>query len=90
MGKFFGFMSKFRIIYMSGKKEEWYQMNVKLLKSKMALYGDTIADLAKLIGKSYVTTCNYLKGKTQMSLRDVGKIAKRYKLTPEEIVRIFL
>lgn len=61
----------------------------KLLRSKMVLAGDTSASLAKYLGRAQPTISRYLTGKADFTLKDVQKIAARYKLTPDEIVAIF-
>ena len=66
-------------------------MNKLLLESKMRLYGDTIASLAKAIGISAQSLCNK-KNEThgrEFTQDEISKIKSRYALTAEEINDIF-
>lgn len=64
--------------------------NKRLLKSKMALYGDTVGALANYLGQSRVNVQNKISGITPFSLQDVSAIGKRYNLTNGEIYEIFI
>lgn len=65
-------------------------MNIRLLKSKMVLVGDTMEDLICYLGQSRQNVYNKFNGKTAFSLQDVSEISKRYKLTNAEIYEIFI
>lgn len=73
-------------------------INKKLLKSKMALYGDDQNDLAAALGISIQRLSAKMNAKqvsdkvkaAQFTLTEVHIIMERYQLTPEEVVAIFL
>ena len=65
-------------------------VNKNLLLSKIALYGDTWFVLAKKIGIYPATLHKKLRGETDFKAGEIKKIMEIYKLTPEEIVEIFL
>ena len=65
-------------------------MNIKLLKSKMALAGDTTAELATYLGQTRQNVHNKLIGSYSFSLQDVSAISKKYNLTNAEIYEIFI
>lgn len=65
-------------------------MNVNLLKSKMALKGDTQFDLGKALGITKASMSVKMTGKNPFKLNEVKFIADRYELTNDEIVEIFL
>ena len=64
--------------------------NYNLLKSKMALVGDTMGDLAEYLKQSRVNISSKVNGRTAFSLQDVRKIQERYNLTNAEIYEIFI
>lgn len=60
------------------------------LKSVMALYGDTISDLAKLLNKTEQTIYNKLREDgTEFTQGEIAKIKDRYQLTMAEVDAIF-
>lgn len=60
------------------------------LKSVMALYGDTISDLAKLLNKTEQTIYNKLREDgTEFTQGEIAKIKDRYQLTMAEVEAIF-
>ena len=65
-------------------------MKIRLLKSKMALYGDTQFDLTQALGITKAAMSVKMNGKNPFKLCEVKFIADRYKLTNDEIVEIFL
>ena len=64
--------------------------NKRLLKSKMALFGDTVERLADYLGQSRANVSNKISGITAFSLQDVSEISKRYNLTNAETFEIFI
>ena len=73
-------------------------INKNLLKSKMALYGDDQNDLAAALGITIQRLSAKMNAKqvtdkvkaAQFTLAEVRIIMERYKLTPDEVVAIFL
>lgn len=66
-------------------------MNKKLLESKMKLYGDTNASLAKAVGlspQSLSAKKNGTHGK-EFGTSEIMSIKNRYSLSAEEINEIF-
>lgn len=66
-------------------------MNKNLLKSKMALHGDTSGNLAEAIGCSpqrFSSKLNESKG-AEFTHQDIQKIKGRYNLTNDEVTEIF-
>lgn len=64
-------------------------MNIALLKSKMALNGDTQTTLAEYLGVTNNTMSNKMIGKYEFKHSEIEAIARRYKLTAEELTTIF-
>lgn len=67
-------------------------MNKALLKSKMALNGDTGNVLAESLGITQGTFSRKINSdvyETGFTLREAAMIRQRYNLTPEELVHIF-
>lgn len=64
-------------------------MNIKLLKSKMALNNDKQYVLATALGVSENSITHKLAGKTPFKTREIEIIATRYELTGDEIKEIF-
>ena len=64
--------------------------NYNLLKSKMALVGDTMGDLAEYLNQSRVNLSSKINSRTAFSLQDVRKIKERYNLTNAEVYEIFI
>ena len=64
-------------------------MNVNVLKSKMALYGDKLHDLGEYLGVTKSSISNKINGKVDFSRKDIQKIIERYNLTTEETNEIF-
>lgn len=67
-------------------------MNVKLLKSKMVLYGDEdfVTAISKLLEISRQTASSKLHGKTKFTQTEIATISRHYGLTAEEIRLIFV
>ena len=63
--------------------------NTRLLKAKMVLFGDTISTLAAAIGINRQNASIKVNGKRDFKQNEILKIAKRYKLTTEEVAAIF-
>lgn len=64
-------------------------MNSNLLKSKMAAYGDTQAQLASAIGISASNLNDKITGKVSFRQSDIAAIKKRYNLSAEDVDLIF-
>lgn len=64
-------------------------MNDKELRAVMALNGDKLKDLAPALGITASTLSQKLNGVVGFSRVEIETIALRYKLTPEELVKIF-
>lgn len=66
-------------------------MNVKLLKSKMVLFGDDsfCEMLAKILNITRQTASAKLNGKSDFSQTEIAIISKHYCLSDEEIRKIF-
>lgn len=67
-------------------------MNVKLLKSKMVMFGDEdfVKSITKILGTSRQTASAKLKGESQFTRDDIALISKHYCLNDEEIRKIFI
>lgn len=67
-------------------------MNVKLLKSKMILYGDEefVTAISKVLEVSRQTASAKLKGESDFTRAEVEKISKYYRLSAEDIKNIFV
>ena len=60
------------------------------LKCVMAMYGDTIRDLAKLLNRTEQTIYNKLnESGTEFTLVEITKIKDYYQLTMDEVEAIF-
>lgn len=64
-------------------------MKANLIKSQMALHGDTQADLAEAMGISTQSLSKRMHGKKDFSRQEIEVIAKRYSLSCEQICNIF-
>lgn len=64
-------------------------MNVKLLRSKMVLAGDTQKELAEYLSICQLALSNKMLGKVQFKAEEIAKIIWRYNLTPQETHDIF-
>ena len=64
-------------------------MNIKMLKSKMALEGMTQEDIAKILKLSKTATSNKFNNKLKFSLDQAETIVKTLELTPKEAYDIF-
>ena len=64
-------------------------MNVNLLRSKMALKGDTQVSLAEAIGITANTLWFKMSQRKDFKQGEINAIAQRYDLTPDEIQQIF-
>ena len=65
-------------------------MKKNLLKSKMALHGDTGASLAEYLGIAQNTFSLKLNGDAVFTQSEIKKIKEKYNLSSEEIDEIFL
>lgn len=72
------------------KKGDNMATNTKLLKSKMVLNGDTVSSLAESLGVNRQNMSIKLNGKRDFKQTEIAKIAKRYRLTYQELKEIFL
>jgi len=68
---------------------EKYTINVRLLESKMVLYGYNIGTFANAIGVSRDTVSNLLKGKTKPSYNLIVAICDTLRLNQGELHNIF-
>lgn len=65
-------------------------MNGKLLRSVMALYGDTNKSLAEFLGITEQSVCNKInENGTEFKQGEIMKIKARYSLDSEMVDRIF-
>lgn len=64
-------------------------MNIKLLRSKMVLSGDSQKDLAEHLSLSQMAMSHKMTGKVQFKAEEIGKIVWKYDLTPQETHEIF-
>lgn len=64
-------------------------MNINLLKSKMALHGDTLQNLADVLGIAICTMSFRLNGKAEFKQNEIAVIIERYNLSSEETAEIF-
>lgn len=66
-------------------------MDLKKLKSKMALYGDNGGDLADYLGISRSTLSSKMNGTngSEFVQGEILKIKERYSLTGDEVDEIF-
>lgn len=66
-------------------------MNTKELKVEMLRHGDTGIILSNAIGISETSFSNKINAKdTEFTQSEITLIRKRYKLSPERVVEIFL
>ena len=65
------------------------KVNKQLLRSKMALFGDTVATLSSKIGTSTASLSLKINGKSDFRQSEIDKIKNIYYLSAEEIVNIF-
>lgn len=66
-------------------------MNKKLLRSKMALFGDNYKSLADYIGvteQTFGNKVNEYRG-SEFTQGEILAIRERYKLSDEEVINIF-
>ena len=65
-------------------------MNKAILRSIMALHGNTNKDLAELLGITEQSfSCKLNENGTEFKQGEIRKIADEYNLSPEEVVAIF-
>ena len=65
-------------------------MNKEMLKSVMALHGETNKDIAELLGISMASVSAKINEKgSEFKQREIAKIRKHYNLTNEQIALIF-
>lgn len=62
--------------------------NLKI-KALLSGNGDDMKDLSKIIGKSYVTTGNKVRGLVDWTDKEIKLISDHYKLTPQQVWDIF-
>lgn len=63
------------------------QVNIAKIKGLMAEHGETQKDLADVLGCSVTTIGNYLTGKSQMKIDDVGSIASHYEVDAFDLLK---
>lgn len=68
------------------------KLNVKLLKSKMVLYGDEdfVMAISKLLEIARQTASAKLHGKSDFTQTEIAIIARRYDLSADDIQKIFV
>lgn len=64
-------------------------MDINLLRSKMALKGDTQNDLAAALGITPTALSSKMTQSYDFKQSEINTIAKRYDLTGDEIKQIF-
>ena len=64
-------------------------MEIRLLKSKMALLGDTQRKLADILGIDKTTLSLKLAGKRDFKQSEMNAIVERYKLNQRDTYMIF-
>ena len=65
-------------------------MNSKLLRSLMALHGDTNASLARFLGITEQSVCNKInENGTEFKLNEITKIKVKYDLDADMVDRVF-
>lgn len=65
-------------------------MNKELLRSIMALHGETNIDLAELLDLSMTSVSNKINEKgSEFKQSEIAKIRKHYHLTNEQVTLIF-
>ena len=65
-------------------------MNKPLLKSIMALHGDSVPVLAKYLGKSAQSVYNKMnESGAEFTQGEISMIATRYKMTSEQVMEVF-
>lgn len=64
-------------------------MNIKLLRCKMLMAGDSQNQLAEELGLSKVSMSFKMNGKAQFKAEEIAKIVWRYNLTAQETYDIF-
>ena len=64
-------------------------MNERLLKAKMAYYGDSKSSLSKYLGMANVTLANKMNSTSEFTQSEIKKIIDRYHLSPDEVEQIF-
>lgn len=65
-------------------------MNRELLEKKMLEYGDSQAELSRVLGISKNSMSKKFTGKVYFKMFEIMAITKRYKLSGGEVIRIFL
>lgn len=68
------------------------KLNVKLLKSKMVLYGDEdfVTAISKLLEIARQTASAKLHGKSDFTQTEIAIISRRYSLSADDIQKIFI
>lgn len=64
-------------------------MNIRMLKSKMALHGETIKSMAEQLGIVHQTCSRKINGIVDFTQSEMSKIKKLCDLTDEEFAQIF-
>lgn len=64
-------------------------MKNNYLKSKMVLHGETMEDLAKILGIAIQTLSRKISGQTDFTQTEMNIIREHYELTDSEYVEIF-
>lgn len=64
-------------------------MNKNLMKSVMALHGDTQKSIAELLNLSEQTISEKMNGLSDFKQSEIKLLIDRYKLTPDQVDDIF-
>lgn len=65
-------------------------MQIKLLKAKMVLHGDTLKTLSESLGLTTRALCYKVNGVSPFKDKEMKVIKERYNLTDSEVAEIFL
>lgn len=63
--------------------------NINLMKSKMALHGDTIEMLSDAMRISRMSLSAKINGQREFKQSEIQFIMNQYQLTPQDVVDIF-
>lgn len=65
-------------------------MNKRLLRSYMALYGDTNKSLAEYLDISEQSVCNKInERRTEFTRKEISAISRRYRMDADTVDRVF-
>lgn len=64
-------------------------MDTRKLRALLTLNGDTLADLAEVIGCSYTAISNKMAGRSDFTQPEMLKIIRQYELSSDQVNDIF-